>query len=38
MTILSLLGWIGAFIAGTVLLALVASAVLKSRNNKGEQP
>lgn len=35
MTILSLMGWIGAFIAGAVLLALVASAVLKSLNNKG---
>jgi uncharacterized membrane protein len=36
MTILSLLGWIGAVIAGTVLLALAASAVLKSVNNNGE--
>jgi uncharacterized membrane protein len=36
MTILSLLGWIGALIAGTVLLALAASAVLKSVNNKGD--
>lgn len=35
MTILSLMGWMGAFIAGAVLLALVASAVLKSFNNKG---
>jgi uncharacterized membrane protein len=35
MTILSLMGWMGAFIAGAVLLALVASAVLKSLNNKG---
>ncbi len=34
MTILSLMGWLGAIIAGTVLLALVASAVLKSFNNK----
>lgn len=38
MTILSLLGWVGAFIAGAVLLALTASAVLKGVNNKGEQP
>jgi uncharacterized membrane protein len=37
MTILSLLGWIGAFIAGAVLLALTGSAVLKTVNNKGEQ-
>lgn len=36
MTILSLLGWIGAFIAGAVLLALAASAVLKSLNKNGE--
>lgn len=34
MTILSLMGWLGAIIAGAVLLALVASAVLKSFNNK----
>ncbi len=38
MTILSLMGWLGAAIAGAVLLALVASAVLKSLNNKGVQP
>ncbi|MCF7864082.1 MAG: small multi-drug export protein, partial [Kiritimatiellales bacterium] len=37
MTILSLLGWVGACIAGAVLLALTASAVLKSINNKGER-
>lgn len=37
MTILSLLGWAGACIAGAVLLALTASAVLKSVNNKGER-
>ena len=37
MTILALLGWIGAAIAGAVLLALAASAVLKSFNTNGEQ-
>ncbi len=37
MTILALLGWIGAFIAGAVLLALVASAVLKSFKTNGER-
>ena len=37
MTILALLGWIGAFIAGAVLLALVASAVLKSLKTNGER-
>jgi hypothetical protein len=37
MTILALLGWAGAFIAGAVLLALAASAVLKSFNNNGER-
>jgi uncharacterized membrane protein len=37
MTILSLMGWVGAFIAGAVLLALVAGAVLKSLHNKGER-
>ena len=34
MTILSLMGWIGAAIAGAVLLALVAGAVLKNFKNK----
>ncbi len=38
MTILSLMGWFGAAIAGAVLLALVASAVLKSFKTKGVQP
>ena len=37
MTILALLGWIGAAIAGAVLLALAASAVLKSLNKNGER-
>ncbi len=37
MTILALLGWIGALIAGAVLLALVASAVLKSLKTNGER-
>ncbi|MCK4563303.1 MAG: small multi-drug export protein [Verrucomicrobia bacterium] len=37
MTILALLGWIGALIAGAVLLALVASAVLKSFKTNGER-
>ena len=36
MTILSLLGWVGACIAGAVLLALAASAVLKSFKTNGE--
>ncbi len=36
MTILALLGWIGAFIAGAVLLALAAGAVLKSFKTNGE--
>ena len=37
MTILALLDWIGAFIAGAVLLALAAGAVLKSFKTNGEQ-
>lgn len=37
MTILALLGWVGALIAGAVLLALVASAVLKSFKTNGER-
>jgi len=37
MTILALLGWIGAFIAGAVLLALATGAVLKSFKTNGEQ-
>ena len=37
MTVLALLGWIGAVIAGAVLLALSASAVLKSLNKNGER-
>ncbi len=37
MTILALLGWIGAVIAGAVLLALAAGAVLKSFKTNGEQ-
>ncbi len=36
MTILSLLGWVGACIAGAVLLALAASTILRSLNNNGE--
>jgi uncharacterized membrane protein len=36
MTILALLGWMGAFIAGAVLLALTASTVLKSFKTNGE--
>ena len=36
MTVLSLLGWIGALIAGGVLLALATGAVLKSFNKNGE--
>lgn len=34
MTVLSLLGWIGAAIAGAVLIALAAGALLKSFNKK----
>ena len=30
MTVLSLMGWLGAAIAGTVLLVLLASVLLKS--------
>ena len=37
MTVLALLGWVGAFIAGAVLLALATSAVLKSVMNNGER-
>lgn len=37
MTILALLGWVGALIAGAVLLALTASAVLKSFKTNGER-
>jgi len=33
MTVLSLLGWVGAFIAGAVLLALVAGTILRKLNN-----
>jgi uncharacterized membrane protein len=36
MTILSLMGWIGAAIAGAVLLALATGTVLKSFKTKGE--
>jgi uncharacterized membrane protein len=36
MTILSLLGWAGAIIAGVVLLALVGGAILKNMKNNGE--
>lgn len=35
MTIVSLMGWLGAAVAGAVLLAMVAGAVLKSLNKKG---
>ncbi|MEN8254511.1 MAG: small multi-drug export protein [Verrucomicrobiota bacterium] len=37
MTVLSLLGWIGAFIAGAVLLALATGTILRSLNNNGER-
>lgn len=35
MTIVSLMGWLGAGVAGAVLLAMVAGAVLKSFRKKG---
>jgi len=35
MTILSLLGWVGAFIAGAVLLALAVGTILKSFKANG---
>ncbi|MEN7972775.1 MAG: small multi-drug export protein [Verrucomicrobiota bacterium] len=37
MTVLTLLGWLGAFIAGAVLLALAAGTVLKTFKTNGEQ-
>lgn len=37
MTILSLLGWAGAFIAGAVLLALAVGTILKSFKANGEK-
>ena len=36
MTVLALLGWVGAFIAAAVLLALAAGSILKNFNNNGE--
>ncbi len=36
MTVLSLLGWIGAFIAGAVLLVLATGTILRGLNNNGE--
>ena len=37
MTVLSLLGWTGAFIAGAVLLALATGTILRNLNNNGER-
>lgn len=37
MTVLALLGWVGAFIAAAVLLALAAGSILKNFNNNGER-
>ncbi len=37
MTVLALLGWVGAFIAGAVLLVLAAGTILKNLNNNGER-
>lgn len=37
MTILSLLGWVGAFIAGAALLALAVGSILKSFKTTGDE-